>query len=340
MRAQHPPSPWLPAARLRKSFLTFLNLLTLALLLALAIYPGWPAGLRWTMAALFAAILVAAAVRGGSAGMLCRTILPLVIGAVCVEMYILMQENEVTRPIARYFTLAEKYNEIFYSAIATLYAIITALALVKGIEDFDAMRRNMSEEAYKVRAISDMTHYFDDNHHAATRAAIEAIRDKLLRYATNVAARRDQTLDDENARILRECQTDIGRLKPTDENDTLSLQNILAAHNELGILRAKRISALGDSIPNYLVAALWLVALALILPFSAEPLLIDAAGPQTGQIPNPARFGQYFIIFVLGSLNSFLLLMLSDIGDHFDGFWRVNLAPFEELLGALSRPPD
>lgn len=338
MPEQHSPSTPLPAARPRKSVLTVLNLLTLGLLLALAAYPGWPYELRSTMGLLIAVILMAAAL-SDRAGMICRTILPLVIGGVCVELYILMQENEVTRPIARYFTLAEKYNEIFYSAIATLYAIITALALVKGIEDFDAMRRNMSEEAYKVRAISDMTHYFDDNRHVATRAAIEAIRGKLVRYAANVAARRDQTLDDENARILRECQLDIGRLKPTDENDTLSLQSILAAHNELGILRAKRISALGDSIPNYLVAALWLVALALILPFSAEPLLIDAVPPQTGQIPNPARFGQFFIIFVLGALNSFLLLILTDIGDHFDGFWRVNLTPFEELFAALSRPP-
>jgi hypothetical protein len=37
----------------------------------------------------------------------------------------------------------------------------------------------------------------------------------------------------------------------------------------------------------------------------------------------------------MGSLNSFLLLMLSDISDPFDGFWKVDLAPFEELRIAL-----
>ena len=40
--------------------------------------------------------------------------------------------------ITKFFVFGDKYNEIFYSGIATLYAIITALALVKGIEDFDA----------------------------------------------------------------------------------------------------------------------------------------------------------------------------------------------------------
>jgi hypothetical protein len=329
----------LPEAPSRKPFFTVLNMLTLALLLTLAIYPWWADGLRVAMGLIFAAVL-AAGIWSDRAGMLCRTILPVLIGAVCVEFYIVLQEWETMRPLANYFTFGEKYTENFYAGISTLYAIITALALVKGIEDFDAIRRNVAEEAYKVRAISDMTHYFDDTHHTATRTAIRDIREKLARYAANVAAHRDVAIGHENIRLLRDCQLDIGRLKPEDENDSLSLQNVLTAHNELGILRAKRISAMSESIPNYLIAALWLVALALILPFMAEPLWIEAPAPQAGQIANPIRFGQYFIIFVLGALNSFLLLILKDISDRFDGYWRVDLMPFEELHKMLAAEPS
>ena len=52
-------------------------------------------------------------------------------------------------------------------------------------------------------------------------------------------------------------------------------------------------------------------------------------------MPNDARFGQYTIIFLLAAVNSFLLLMLADISDPFDGFWTVNLGPFQELSEAL-----
>jgi hypothetical protein len=78
------------------------------------------------------------------------------------------------------------------------------------------------------------------------------------------------------------------------------------------------------------------MALSLILPFMAEPL-VTPESMELGQSEpdNPLRFSQYYIIFLLGALNSFLLLMLSDISDPFDGFWKVTLAPFEELHLAL-----
>ncbi len=57
-------------------------------------------------------------------------------------------------------------------------------------------------------------------------------------------------------------------------------------------------------------------------------------------IPNEARFGQYYIIFLMGALNSFLLLMLSDISDPFDGFWQVNFDPFDELRLELADQMD
>lgn len=180
-----------------------------------------------------------------------------------------------------------------------------------------------------------MTHYFDVIKEQGINDAVLGLRAKLLRYAENVAAMRDQLIRNENLSILRACQSDIAKLKPYDENDHHSLQFIVAAHGELGTLRSKRINAVGEKIPRYLIAALWLMASSLILPFMAEPLYLPAPEPAIGLIANPGRFGQYYIIFLLGSLNSFLLLMLSDISDPFDGFWKVNLDPFDELSLAL-----
>jgi hypothetical protein len=318
----------------RRSFFSVINILTLTLIVAMAIYPEWPVGVRLALGALFLAVIFAAFTSNHS-GILCRCILPLLIGGMCVEAYILMHQLGFAPGITKYFVFDDKYNEIFYSAIATLYAIITALALVKGIEDFDAMKRNIADEAYKVRAISAMTHYFDIVQDPQTRDAVHGLRAKLVRYAANVAAMRDQSIRNENLSLLRRCQNDIARLKPYDANDHHSLQIIVAAHGELGTLRSKRINAVGEKIPRYLIAALWLMAVSLILPFMAEPLFIPPEPPTIGLMANPARFGQYYILFLLGALNSFLLLMLSDISDPFDGFWEVSLEPFDELQHAL-----
>lgn len=318
-----------------RSFFSFLNVLTLVLIFSLAVYWGWPAGLRLTMALLLAGILLAG-VFSSHGSILCRCILPLLIGGISVEAYTVINELSVAPDIIKFLDFDQKYTESFYSGIATLYAIITALALVKGIEDFDSMKQNIFDEAYKVGTISELTHYFDIDGDQGMREAVLGIRQKLLRYARNVAAMRDQAIKSENLELLRACRSDIAKLRSEDENDQISLQIIVAAHGELGTLRSKRINAVGEKIPRYLIAALWVTALGLILPFMAEPLLVPATPPQIGLVDNELRFGQYYIIFLMGSLNSFLLLMLSDISDPFDGFWKVNLEPFNELAATLA----
>lgn len=319
----------------RKAFFSFTNLLTLALLVLLALHPSWPLPIAVFIALIFFVILSVFAL-SSYGPILCRCILPILLGALCVEGYTLIQQSEYARLITRYFSFGDAYNEIFYSALATLYAIIVALALVKGIEGFDGMKRTIADEAYKVRAIFELTYYFDTTSDSQTRNGIMGLRASLLRYAANVATMYDQKLTNENLRILRGLQSNIAQLIPNDANDHLALQLILGAHGELGVLRSKRINAVGEKIPRYLIAALWLMAISLILPFMAEPLFTSESIELGLTAPdNPLRYSQYYIIFLLGALNSFLLLMLSDISDPFDGFWKVTLDPFNELHIAL-----
>ena len=70
------------------------------------------------------------------------------------------------------------------------------------------------------------------------------------------------------------------------------------------------------------------MALGLVLPFMSGPL--DDQGNLSDM-----RFGQYYIIFLMAALNSFLLLMLSDISNPFDGFWQIDLSAFGDLAEAL-----
>lgn len=260
--------------------------------------------------------------------MICRCVLPILIGGFAVEAYEVLNQSAATQQLLAFFNFHERYNEAFHGALATLYAIITAMALVKGIEDFDGFRKNLAEEAYKVRLIDDMVRYFNSGSPAA-REAIAGLRYQFVLYASNVASFRDMTNRSDNLNILRRSQQYIASLTPEDENDKISLWAIMEAHGDLGTLRAKRIAAAVDKIPRYLILALWLMAITLILPFMVWP------EGDAGQAVDPGP-SQATIIFLMASLNSFLLLMLSDISDPFDGFWQVHLGAFTELVELLT----
>lgn len=304
-----------------------INGVTAILVLAIVIYPGWNIWLRFAIIAVFAICNYMPGLSRHSS-IFCRCLLPLLIGAVCVEAYMLLHGWPGSGDLMKYFRFHETYNETFYAGISTLYAIITALALVKGIEDFDTIKKIVSDEAYCLRNIDDMARYFDTSPGSSAHDAVLLLRRNLLRYAANVAALRDKRMKDENLLVLRECQKQIASLTPVDANDQNSLGAIMAKHGELGTLRSKRIGASGEKIPAYLIITLWLMALGLILPFMAgQPFGEGGLGD--------LRFGQYYIIFLMGSVNSFLLLMLSDISDPFDGFWRADLTAFGELAESL-----
>jgi hypothetical protein len=300
------------------------NAVTAILVLLIVIYPGWNIWFRLAIITLFAVCNYTPGLSRHSS-IFCRCLLPLLIGAVCVEAYLLLNDWAFTRDLMKYFRFHATYNETFYSGVSTLYAIITALALVKGIEDFDTIKKIVADEAYGLRTIDEMARYFDSNAGAPMRDTLLLLRRNLLRYAVNVVALRDRRMKSDNLRILRDCQQQIAILKPADVNDEKSLEAMMAAHGEIGTLRSKRIGASGEKIPTYLIVTLWLMALGLVLPFMAAPPFGEGG---LGDM----RFGQYYIIFLMGAVNSFLLLMLSDISDPFDGFWHADLTAFSEFV--------
>jgi hypothetical protein len=298
------------------------------LILLLVIYPGWDLRLRLGLVVLFAAFMILPPLRRHSS-IFCRCLLPVLIGAISVEAYILVNEWPVAKDYLKYFRFHQDYNETFYSAVSTLYAIITALALVKGIEDLDETKKLVAEEAFRLRTIDEMSRYFDASPGSPVREAVQALHRQIMTYAANVANLRDTNIRDENLAVMRQCQQTIARLTPQDTNDEHSLSVMMAAHGELGTLRSKRINAIEDTIPAYLIIALWLMALGMVLPFMAGPL--DDSGNLS-----ELRFGQYYIIFLMGALNSFLLLMLSDISNRFDGFWQIDLSAFRDIADTLA----
>jgi hypothetical protein len=248
-----------------------------------------------------------------------------------VEFYIAVHTYHGLEQYLNFFKFNEQYKEPFYTAVSTLYAIVTALALVKGIEDFDALKKSIADEAHKIQCILDMAGYFNNEN----KKWIFELKKNLAKYAQNVVLLQDKDMRSENYKILTDCRHAIAGLEPEDENDKVALEKMMDEHATLATLRVKRINSVGENIPNYLLIALWVAAVALILPFLSEPLLIADPDVVGHKIDNPERFSQYYMIFLMATLNSFLLLMLADIGDPFDGFWKVDKRPFYDLAAEL-----
>ena len=310
------------AAHNGRAFLS-INSVTGLLVLLLALYPDWDIGARLGLIAVFVVFHLLPPLRRHSS-LFCRCFLPILIGAICVEAYILLNQWPETKATLKYFRFHGDFRESFYGAISTLYAIITAMALVKGIEDFDATKRIVAEKVYRLRSIGEMARYFDGSQVAVTLATLSALRRHLINYGANVAERRARDDRGGKSHDLAPMPGMYCWASAEDTNDAHSLSVMMQAHGDLGTLRARRISAIGEKMPSYLIVALWVMALGLVLPFMSGPL--DGQG-NLGDL----RYGQYYMIFLMAALNSFLLLMLSDISNPFDGFWQIDLSAFGDL---------
>jgi hypothetical protein len=226
------PKSWLGTAL---TFIVSIDGVTLWLILALFAYQDWPVGMRVGLLIGYFAVKLTPVVRR-HASMIYRCVLPLLIGFACVEVYDFLRESEIDLPYLRF---KDEYRESFYSGVATLYAIITALALVKGIEDFDSLKRTIADEVFTIREIVNLAIYLRGGENPETMPSLRSIKKMLADYALNVARKHDLAAAGPNDAILRECQSEIGKLRRERGGEADAISLIMKAHSDLSTLRAK-----------------------------------------------------------------------------------------------------
>lgn len=224
----------------------------------------------------------------------------------------------------------EQYiGEQYYAVISTLFAIITALILVKGIESFDRLNTVIGEEANQVRSTVEFLYYFEEQDHNPMKNIDETMRQtgKIRRYLCEYC---DDALSDPSSassdtayRILRETTKVVGAIECEDDNDRMALAEVMRGLNLLFSIRARRVACSRTKIPVYMLVTLGLMSLAIILPFFiGSPALHPF---------NPA------IIAILTVFCTFVLMLLRDINTPFEGFWRVDVRPFADLRRDLAQ---
>ncbi|MEM9357256.1 MAG: hypothetical protein AAGB04_13690 [Pseudomonadota bacterium] len=275
------------------------------MLLLVILFHGLPLAVFFTI---FSVMILSACFAKGRAFLsstaICTT--PFFFGLLVVALYFQIHQIEFDKldlflfevPFAfkgsdwlKFAEFEDTYKEPFYTAISTLYAIVVALALVKGLEDRDELNKALSEEAFHIRNIFNYLKYFEPgNIGQETNSALTRMRQILRGYAASITdspnlSKRSRKAIDENRARIDQCRQVILNIKPADDDDRIVYPEIIKNLEQLNILRTRRVEGPNQSLSWYLICALWLMSAALILPFLAEPVCIDqAAGAKSGVV--------------------------------------------------------
>lgn len=265
-----------------------------------------------------AALLIAAVVAGltfpNSFKTVSRCIFPLMLGAGASGLYYKLYQFETLPlyfadfPLRAALALAkfnEDYAEPFYTAISTLYAIIVALALVKGLESIDEVRRGIIGEVSHLRSIWHYLTYFEISEkerdkttghltgkiipgvYDSTIAARLRLRSNFIGYCHNAAQSLTEAGRFDNEELLNDCRRQIREMECYDNDDAIAYQEIMRGFDQLTILRNQRRRSDQRQLPRYLTMALWIMSAVLILPFAAEPACVTPK-PEAAATSEPA----------------------------------------------------
>lgn len=252
--------------------------------------------------------------------MIRRLLAPALVGALAAALYFLVNRYGLNVGLVQ---VDEFYGEQFYAVIATLYAIITALLLVQGIESFSALSAAVNDEAMKVRSINAYLTYFYSSGQDIGLADIAAIRQKLLDYMRRIRERHSAEAQPENEAVIDQCIHHCAKIQVADENDRIALTEVMRGLDALHALRVRRVHCAREKIPAYLIGMLALMTAAIMAPF---------------YLHHEAELGfNYYILFTLGTFGSFIYFLLNDINRPFSGMWQVDFSPYEEAEKELQR---
>lgn len=247
-----------------------------------------------------------------------RVMIPIVVGLVFISIY---REAHNIQPVSKFFSASLnqwKYLDLLFSVLSTLYAICTAFLLWKGLTDHDELRKLLREEANEIQRIIGFMHYFDLGERKNT-AHINKMRENFLVYVKNIVRGDRVEAHIENYQILRKSIDSIANIKVVDANDQIALAEIMKGLSDLIMMRSRRISQMEIKMSPYILASLAIMSLAILYPFFTEkPEVV-----------------QQTIIMILSGILSFLLMTLLDISQPFDGFWKIKVEAFDDILQIL-----
>ncbi len=252
-------------------------------------------------------------------------------------------------------------TEIFNATISTLYALIVAFVIFKGMQDYEHANHALQDEAMQIRTLSNSLKYFESNEAAdapptslitdpadrlrwleRNRTSVESIRSELIFYvqALSEAIRGRKAEVPENMERLDACAAHVGDLVPMDENDKLALGAMMRTLCDVSSIRARRIALMKTKLSPYLMIILVVLTLLIIAPFFVAAGPFDDLRAQglsfLEMVQALASRPEFVAIGGLGFSLTYLFFLMLDMNSPFNGHWRVKTTPLTEIEQELS----
>ncbi len=256
---------------------------------------------------------------------LIRVLLPLLLTFLAVKFFIYVTQQDI---LSKYLSTNDRDYEIwgiFYSLIATLYAICVAFLLVKEMQDFSELKTSFKKEAFVLKSISMYLYYLEDDikneeWQARRNKIIKNIRLELSSYIKRLIVfdLKGKPSKEDLESILWKCIKEVSEIEPYDKNDHIALGKLMEKFEDLFMLRATRAGWIDNGLSPYLLFFLLVLSLVILFPFftffSIDPTITIIA------------FGTlvFFLLFLLGTL--------LDVGNPFSGHWKIPDEAYKKLL--------
>jgi len=217
--------------------------------------------------------------------------------------------------------------QIFYSLVATLYAICVAFLLVKEMQDFAELKASFKTEAFVLKSINMYLYFFEENMKSLKGKVLDARKESISLIRKNIndyivlllkndliGERGDLNIEDK----IWNSITQVGKLETCDDNDKIALEKLMEKHEDLFLLRSTRSGWIDTGLSPYLMLFLVVLSFFIIFPFF------------TFSVENPIVI--YMSLGALVFFLTFLLGTLIDLGNPFSGHWKIPTKSYESLL--------
>ena len=265
-----------------------------------------------------------------------RILFPISVGLLCVSFYhyfpsLLFDETQASLArlgVSNSNSSLEQdlfqVNDVFKDAVSVLYAICAAFLLWKGLSDFDELKKVVYEETSEVRSITDFSTYFIASGDPETnRAPVMKLRYLLFRYLRNMLKGSRIIASSENESILEQMLLAVGKIKATDKNDDVALEEIMKAVSHLSILRSNRTVCIEKRMSPFILTLMFVMSVTMVSSFF---------GKATGEITI-----DYLYVMLLPTFYASIFMTLLDLSKPFDGYWSIKLEAISGVSQRLSK---
>lgn len=233
----------------------------------------------------------------------------------------------------RFLSLADKQLAMnFVEWFGVLYGFLLPTILVRVWEQFDAIDNVLDREADAIESLIGDLLLLDSNHTAFRRKVL----DSLLSYCQNVLdlvegkidTMREKEAGNEILKEIRGYYISIFRGKNGEVQEADILKNeLLLQLNNITDSRGDRISLSTQRLFESLNLIAVTTSIVWLVPF----YFLYFQNEQTGEALSLGVFGWLLVISVT-FLVIIILSIIDDLDKPFDGFWRVNVDAWNELI--------